>query len=279
MLADAKKRNLLYVSSYYDTAEYVYVYTYPGGTLEGTLTGFLGPQGECVDKAGDVFITNYFKADIIEYAHGGSSPIATLQDQPYSNPDDCSLDPTTGNLAVSNAFGSSDRGNVAIYKNASGSPQILADPNLFELFACAYDNMGNLFIDGYDNSLKFALAELSKGSSTFVGIAVPKKIRVYSAIQWDGKYVALGNVDKNRVYQLQISGAKAKIVGSTPLTDGNHVDFFSVVKLGSGKTKLVGPDYGGANVKIWEYPAGGVSIKTIGGVYAPVGTAVSPAEK
>jgi len=78
MNPDAKKYNLLYLSS--RGTEDVYVYTYPGGTLEGTLTGFATPQGECVDKVGDVFITDTSVAKIYEYAHGGPSPKATLSD-------------------------------------------------------------------------------------------------------------------------------------------------------------------------------------------------------
>lgn len=290
MMPGAKRKNLLYVSSYGYNGQFVYVYAYPAGTLEGTLTGFDGPQGECVDKAGNVFITNYFGHYegnyVVEYAHGGTKPIATLWDQPYSWPDDCSYDSVTGDLAVSDAFVTSGNANVAIYKNARGKPTFYSDPNLFDLFGCAYDGSGNLFVVGDDQHLRFALAELPKGSSTFTEIKPPKVRKRYglAAIAWDGKHIALGNVDDNKVYQLHISGAKAKVVGSTPLTDGNHVDFFSITKLAGGTvnsrpTVLVGADYAGANVKIWEYPAGGLSVKTIGFVYAPVGIAVSPAKK
>lgn len=63
---------LLYVSS--DATDNVYVFTYPGGVLKQTLTGFLFPQGECVDAKGDVFVTDAVADDIVKYAHGGNAP-------------------------------------------------------------------------------------------------------------------------------------------------------------------------------------------------------------
>src|SRR5579863_6185791 len=81
MAPDAGNQDLLYISdlSTYD----VYVYSYPKGKLEGRLTGFGGPEGECVDKTGHVFIANFSASNILEYAHGGASPVATLSDPGY----------------------------------------------------------------------------------------------------------------------------------------------------------------------------------------------------
>jgi DNA-binding beta-propeller fold protein YncE len=84
------------------------------------------PFGECVDKTGDVFVAefggNAGTAAILEYAHGGTSPIATLSDPGY-HPESCSIDPTTGNLAVTN-----DDGPLGIYTGAKGDPAYYADP-------------------------------------------------------------------------------------------------------------------------------------------------------
>ena len=79
MLPEAKRESLLYVST--DNSG-VFVYAYPSGTLVGMLyEGITSPQGMCVDKKGDIFIANSIDSgDIVEYAHGGSSPIAYLYD-------------------------------------------------------------------------------------------------------------------------------------------------------------------------------------------------------
>lgn len=289
MASDIDRRNLLYVSaddSGKVNGDHVYVFAYPSGKSEGVLTGFTGPAGLCTDKTGDVFVTNYNAADVVEYAHGGTQPIKTLA-EPYTYPIGCSIDPTTGNLAVTNAFGPRNSGSIAIYPNAKGAPQIYEDSDLFDYFGCAYDDAGNLFVVAYNNSLRFAFAELPKGSATFTDIMLSGKVKKrygLATVQWDGKHVALGNVDTNMIYQVNILGSRAKIVGSTVLSDGDHVDQFSIPKLGNGEVnpqgkKLVGPDYEGGNVHIWEYPAGGVPIKTITDIDQPAGTAISKAPR
>src|SRR5579863_1388101 len=95
----ARASALLYVS---DTVTGdVYVFSYPKGKLVQTLTGFADPAGECVDATGNVFVANTGSSNVLEYAHGGSSPIATLDDSGYFRVG-CAVDPVTGNLAVSN---------------------------------------------------------------------------------------------------------------------------------------------------------------------------------
>lgn len=47
------------------------------------MTGFVRPQGECVDNAGDVFTADNGASNIADYAHGGTSPIAVLNDPRY----------------------------------------------------------------------------------------------------------------------------------------------------------------------------------------------------
>ena len=98
--------SLLYVSNVGNGV--VYVYDYKTGVQQGGLSGLQYPYGQCVDAAGDIYITQFFGATITEYTHGGTSPIKTLTGPGF--PIGCSVDPTTGNLAVSSwvsAYGSS----------------------------------------------------------------------------------------------------------------------------------------------------------------------------
>src|SRR5271165_3270751 len=73
----ARHAKLLYASSNALGDKTVYVFSYPNGRLVGKLTNFTVPQGMCVDAAGDVYITDTPAQQIDEYAHGGTSPIAT----------------------------------------------------------------------------------------------------------------------------------------------------------------------------------------------------------
>lgn len=57
MLPEAKNaKKLLYVSNeFYGN---VYVYNFDTGAELGMLSGFVGPSGQCVDRAGDVWVTD-----------------------------------------------------------------------------------------------------------------------------------------------------------------------------------------------------------------------------
>ena len=70
----------------------------------GQLTGFHYPQGQCVDKRGDIWIARFANGgspvSMVEYAHGATNPIATIV--PDGNPIGCSVEPITGSLAVAN---------------------------------------------------------------------------------------------------------------------------------------------------------------------------------
>ena len=73
------KENKIF-STFSDDGNYrVYVYTYPGAKLVGTLdTAYGSPAGMCVGKAGHIFVAEYNYNEILEYAHGGQVPINTL---------------------------------------------------------------------------------------------------------------------------------------------------------------------------------------------------------
>ena len=270
---DAKAGALLYVSDT-ETSD-VYVYTYPGGVLKQTLGGFIDPGGECVDAKGNVFVTNTGGLDIVEYAHGASTPAATLKDPGYF-PFGCSVDPTTGNLAVTNfspASGSGS-GNVVIYEHAKGKPKKgYRDAAISGMLLCGYDDKGNLFVDGSTQASTTGFAELPKGGKKLVDIALDQNIVAAGGVQWDGKYVAVGDEASDTIYRFSISGKKGTTAGTAALSGGS-----AVVQFWIDGSKIVGPNSGLGTVGIWKYPAGGAPTKTIGGLYVPLGTVVSRAK-
>jgi DNA-binding beta-propeller fold protein YncE len=93
-------RELTYITDYEQS--YLYRFTYPQGVQIGYphVKGIAEPQGECVDKANDVLIANTGAGNIVAFSHG-SHLVKTLDD-PGAQPVGCSVDPTTGNLAVTN---------------------------------------------------------------------------------------------------------------------------------------------------------------------------------
>jgi hypothetical protein len=281
----AATKDLIYVSNF--NTETVLVYSYPDGKKMGTLTGFAQPDGLCSDKKGDAWIVNNEDSqsglDIVEYKHGGKSQIAKLSDGYILI--GCSIDPTTGNLAVTStetiSFGA---GSIAIFAHAKGTPTILSVPNMPYSYFCGYDDKGNLYADEFQTTSAAiaAFAELPKGKKTFKDITLDKGIDYPGNVRWDGKYVAVGDQEYGYTssgYEsaiFQTNGAGGKVVHVIPLTGSGDIVGFSI----EGKT-LIAPDAQWKNagdVFFWNYPAGGKPAKTLKGFDAPFGTAISVAK-
>jgi hypothetical protein len=249
MLPEAKSGDLLYLSS--ETGNKVYVLTYPQGKLVGTLMGFTDPGGLCSDRAGNVFVTDGEGQDIIEYAHGETQPIATLQDSGYV-PWSCSADAITGNLAVANlAGGQGDRGNIAIFPDEQSPPRFYTDGSAASYQACGYDNDGNLFVVvSYDRT---DFAELPKDRNSFVNFKV--LFHGPSGVMRDGKYVALSTVWQNHavINRLVVSGHKIRIVKQIALTSGSHKVYLREFWIQGNRIIGTFSNY----VGFWAYPKGG----------------------
>ncbi len=262
MLPEAKSDDLLYVS---DGGNNVYVFSYPLGALVGTLTGSSGADGECVDKAGNVFITNA-AGYIDEYRHGDVKPFKSLGD--YSAyPLGCAVDPTTGNLAVTGYPGPySTHGNVAVFKEARGIPKSYVDASVVLYWACGYDSKGNLYIDGTKAQNTFAFAELPKGSGTFTNVALDRQFRYPGAVQWDGRYVAVGTSNAGVIYRFKIDGSAGDAVGTSVLNGtANRRSAFFWIQGGDVIVPFGGARGSKSNVGFWRYPAGGAYVKRLHG--------------
>ncbi|MGA8474700.1 MAG: hypothetical protein WB681_06495 [Candidatus Cybelea sp.] len=273
MLPEAKSEDLLYVANVYT----ITVYSYPKGKLVGTLKDFYKPYGECVDKSGDVYVTDSSFGKIYEYAHGGTKPIHTLNDPSYV-PYGCAVDPTTGDLAVANYSDDSAReGNVMIYHKAKGFPKSYIGYGFYYYYYLGYDPKGNLYVDGLFGSYGdgFEFGELRKGGSQINPILLPQTIGAPGGIQWDGQYLALGDNAGAAIYQFSFNGSKATLQGTTPLTGAGNVGQFGIAG-----SSVVTPNqfFSGSAVLVFPYPGGGAATKTIThGVFYPFSAVVSPA--
>jgi hypothetical protein len=252
MLQKAVNQNLLYASN--DEASEVDVYSYPQGSKVGVLTGFDSPKGECVDASGNIWIVNQTPPEIIEYAHGGSSPIATLS-VPGSSPAGCAVDPSTGNLAVT-----SQGDQVSVYADAGGTPTTYTDSHVNGFGFCGYDNSGNLFVAA-GSTRDGVLVELPNGSSfiTLTFKPQPKHLHI-SGVQWDGEYIAAGGVAENTnspsiLYRLQVVGSVATIEGEARLGSPKLAPVTAQFWI-QGKTVVQSTNHG-AQIGFWPYPAGG----------------------
>lgn len=277
MLPEARGESLAYVSDS-GTTGLVYVFSYPTGKRVGTLTGFYFPTGECVDKHGDVWVLNMSPEVIVEYAHGGTSPIATLDDPVGGF--SCSVDPTTGNLAIASV----DPAEVAVYANAAGTPTIYTYSGAASLASCSYDGSGNLFIDSSNASRPFA--ELPKGGSSFISIKYFNDAPLGN-MQWDGRYMAVqerkhGNQGPITIDRVQVTGTSAVLKSQTFMYANRNKQEGSGVQFWIQGDQIVIPTPSRSRedpvLNVWSYPAGGNPFKRFRarGSYQLFGVAVSP---
>jgi len=284
MAPSAQSSNVLYVGYYENQA--VAVFSYPEGVQVGTISGFPGsPDGLCSDVDGNVWVT-IEGGWIYEYAHGGTTPIAKLADGKL-NAWACSVDPTTGNLAVESvAAASGDYGNVAIYKHAAGSPKTYKDLQFGGYFGCGYDPSGNLYVMGFSSNSSYAdvFAELPKGGHRMETITLSHTPQGEGDVQWDGQYVAVSSPNEQMIIRFRISGKLGKEEGYTSFNDFSDVFQFSFPNLGARHGKMAGRVIGASEefgeMMYWDYPQGGNPTQTFGGEDGEiVGSVVSLAPK
>jgi hypothetical protein len=257
MLPEAKSEDLLYIGAG-NGQNAIYVFTYPRFKLVGMLDH--GGRYPCTDSNGNVWIPSFAASAIVEFAHGGVSPIATLSD-PNEQPGDCSVDPTTGNLAVTAYPASSGSVSVAVYIGAKGSPQIVpVNPSMSTTSHCGYDDKGNLFVNGYAGDSTSVFGEVRKGESKFKTIPSIHSFQPFP-IQWDGKYVAVGDAD--RIDRYSIHGGRAIKKGSHYLKEIYWINSFWI----QGSKVIVTDTFGSGYdlpAKVYVYPRGGQPIRRIG---------------
>jgi hypothetical protein len=263
----AKSQDLLYVSDL--GANDVVALTYPKGALVGKLTGFGAVVGLCSDKAGDLFVVDE-AGPVQVFAHGGTTPIRKLTTvgAPYG----CWVDPLTGNLGLTQ-LSSYQYGPLAVYPKAKGKPTYYKDKDVDASWFCTYDGSGNLFSIVWDRSGKMTLAELPKGGKSVKLFKLGEDFQpqgIPGSIQWDGKYLAVGDRGAGLIYRLTKTGDLAQTV---KLKGGDDMIQFWL----QGST-LVGPDFSGASVGLWHYPDGGSPTKVLSGFSEPFGATVSLAK-
>ena len=158
MLPEAKGDVLLYATG---GCLGTCVFSYPNGKVVGSVT--TAGQSICADVNGDVFITQ--SDQVVEYSHGATYPTATLS-LPGLDAWGCSVDTTTGNLAV--VF-SGSTGNIAIFTGARGNPNIYR-ARVAALY-CGYDNAGNLFVGGWSRVRAIRVVKRDVAPDEVLGLA------------------------------------------------------------------------------------------------------------
>jgi hypothetical protein len=280
MAPGATTKDLLYV-----TNGAVAVYSYPQGELEGQLTGFSDAVGDCTGPKGNVYITDYTADTVTEYAHGGTRAIRKLS-VPGSGAVACAVDPSNGDLAVTTAGNASGTGaNVAIFRKAKGKPKTYTYRAILGYASCAYDNAGNLFVDGtpaQGYGYYYELAELPRLGKAFEPVTLDNGISWAAGLQWNGHYLAVGQPVNPNISRYTISAGYGTFVGSTELSGAYDATQFVIA---GTKAIVVNLYYYDRYIARWDvlvfnYPAGGYQTQEILDSGVPVyGVALSRGRK
>jgi DNA-binding beta-propeller fold protein YncE len=271
MASESGGENLLYAADFLSNAVFVFDYKPNALKFVGYIALGSTPTAECVDKYQNVWVVMQSEL-LLEFAHGGTTPIATIG-TPGFTPSGCSSDPTTGSLAVTvQVLGG--LGAVLIYKNGKGKP-VEHDDSQYQLVDCAYDNRGNLYTDRAVIGMDLSLGLLPKGGSTFQYVTTNQKLDAPGAMQWNGKYLVVGDQDTNVVYRFTIGPSGGSVVDSMTLDQTKRIGGFFI-----DRNRIVAPtayteELGGGLLSLYHYPQGGKRISTAHNMSLPVAAVVS----
>jgi hypothetical protein len=279
---------LLYISDW--STNDVFMYNFSTKALVGTLTGFDGPYGQCVDASGSVWIADLNDSMLVQYAHGAKKASRRLKTS--GTPIGCAINKNNGDLAVANFSTTAGKGNIQIWPGGRVPPKTYQPSKYYYLWPPAYNAAGDLFAEGQVLNGAYGLTELPKGASALRGVSLGGvKIHYGGGVFWDGH--ALGVTDQNAdndnttvIYRMTFKGAIGKVVGRTHLTDTCNKDYADVVapfpvRTDGTTTEVIGGNLWCANrFGYWKYPAGGNPTSQLPKAPAePFGESVSPASK
>ena len=253
--------DLLYVVTWSEIA----VVDYAQHKVVGAISGdFLDDSYICSDpNNGNVFVTQRYSGipEILEFAHGGTTPIATLRvPSEYTSLFGCSVDPTSGNLAVGAEQGGYTHGAILVYQGGQGYATPYSDKQIRQFYSPTYDDSGNVYAAAINKNIQFRFAELPAGKSTVTIIRPDEDLPFLNQIQWENGYLNFveipGAHEPGMLYQAQVNGKTATIVGSEQMF---HLDnpYFWIQDSSfygfDGQLK----SHHNRPIAEWRYPSGG----------------------
>ncbi|HZY96426.1 MAG TPA: hypothetical protein VFE35_04930 [Candidatus Cybelea sp.] len=128
-----------------------------GGTNPSTISGPLGIfQGyNMVANGNTVAIANYSPAEVVTY--NVKTKVENTLPDPYGSPVDIAIDKKATLYALNLA-------SVAVYKAGSSQPTELTCSYIYDAFAIAVDNEGDVFVNGYGPGGFMGVVEYPGGS-------------------------------------------------------------------------------------------------------------------
>jgi NHL repeat len=202
------------------------------------LTGFSEPQGLALDAAGNLYVADTNNSRIQVYAAGFQGTPTTIND-PGEFPASVAVD-RKGNLGVANILTTSDGpGSVTFFNKGGTLLTTLSNANFAKVIFDAFDDKGNLYIDGTNASGAFVAGEVVGGVSgnaitmltTGNSVGYPGGIAVPSAHK-----VAFDDQQNLAVftYNAPVQGSLGMPIATTPLTGAGDPISFAFTRSNKG---------------------------------------------
>lgn len=200
------------------------------GAQTAQLTGFSQPQGLALDLAGNLYVADTNNSRIQVYAAGYKGTPTTIND-PGEFPASVAID-SKGNLGVTNILTTSDGpGSVSFFNKGGTLLTTLSNANFAKVFFDAFDDKGNLYIDGTNASGAFVAGEVIGGVNgkaitilaTGNSVGFPGGIAIPSADK-----IALDDQQNVTIftYKAPVKGSLGMPIATTPLTGaGDPISF------------------------------------------------------
>lgn len=270
-----------------DSTNDLYFFSLPKFKLVGKITGLAQPQGLCEDANGNVWVINAGSGAFQLYSLDGTL-LKTLNDQGSYYPAGCAVNKATGDLAVTNTMGFfGGSGNLMVFPNGSGQPKVLTDKKEFNFYFPAYDDKGNLFVDGLNVQGRFVMTKCDGGTSPCREVDISGgKPRFPGGLIWNssGHYLLVGdqrchNQPASCEYQATVRHYSAVITAEIGVKnfDGTACDV-DEGSLDASGTYFAGPcityKQSVSTAAQWAYPAGGEPTAYSKRVFYPIGSVI-----
>ncbi|HEY1654538.1 MAG TPA: hypothetical protein VGF86_05440 [Candidatus Tumulicola sp.] len=267
LVPDAKVKKYEYIFNSYDT--FGGIFDYPKGVaMIGQIDG-AGGQG-CTNVLygyGNKYFWNAGRTNELISEYKVPHKLVRTLFLDYTFTSSCAMN-TSGDIAIGVLLGDSygPGGQVAIFKNATGTPKVYDTPLIKEYFD-GYDPDGNLFADGFGASYNFELVELPKGGTKFVTIATSNSPEFPGSVQWDGKFITVFDQLTSETYRYKISGTTATLKNAIQYTGASDCAQTWITR-----HLLYCADAGTDGGEVFNYPAGGSPLAILTGDFdVPLG--------
>jgi hypothetical protein len=249
------------------------------GKQTAQLTGFSQPQGLALDTAGNLYVADTGNSRIQVYAAGFKGTPTTIND-PGQSPASVAID-SKGNLGVTNILTTtSGPGSVSFFNKGGTLLMTLSNVDFAKVIFDAFDDKGNLYIDGTNSSGAFVAGEVVGGvSGNSISILATGNSVGYPggiAISSKGK-IAVDDQENVTIftYNAPVKGSLGMPIATTPLTGaGDPISFaFTRTNKRIWVADAASPDSAASaprppkvlvsSADKYRYPKGGASTKDI----------------